>query len=244
MEEIQDIFELSCTQIEQKLVSLDFSQELSFFASLNFTKRKQNLKFLSKINSFNGEKPFKISNFFKKMLALFIYSFKREKRTIAEELKKLREELAECYYDMFISSEINNLFVFLFILIKDLSNSSDSKLNFILFSLTMLCMISLFRMAPLLRQRLNRNFFVRSLQILFSAVHDLNISVEFVNFYLKLFFVEDVFSKLSAFMKEDAIKREEGTQNKEKIEENEEQVFFLGIKLNTIPKKTVLFEKF
>lgn len=96
-------------------------------------------------------------------------------------------------------------------------------------------------MIPSLRQRLNSNFYIRSIQLLFLNIHNIAISEEFVTFNIRIFFVDNIFEKLSHFMKEETTKREEKGEKgeKRKNDEKEDKVFFLGIELKTVPKKEV-----
>lgn len=110
----------------------------------------------------------------------------------------------------------------------------------------MLCTISLFKIIPSLRQRLNSSFYIRSIQVLFLNVHNIPISEGFVLYNLKLFFVDNIFERLSNFMKEEATKKEDRgeKEEKEQIDEKKDHFLFVGIELKTIPKKEVNHKKY
>lgn len=103
MEGNQDIFEISKTDIQLKISLIDFWEEFYFYQNLHFSKRAQNFNIFKKIKN-GDQKLCKFDDFYKNMMLLYVYSyFQKKKETNAEFLKKIKEDIAECYYHIAIS---------------------------------------------------------------------------------------------------------------------------------------------
>lgn len=103
MEGNQDSFEITQSEIQSKISLLDFWEELNFYENLNFSKKTQSFSIFRKIKK-GDKRPCLIDDFYKKMMLLYIYSyFQKKKEANKEELQKIKNDIAECYYHIVIS---------------------------------------------------------------------------------------------------------------------------------------------